>query len=118
MSARDNQQENASGSSRDLLISPLESTERPDPSANRSSAKGSDSDKFTRHEFIDCGEPARRLAVPTSWVRDQVRSRSQDPLPHVNLGKYVRFLWGSPALELWIRRRIVVGNNRRVERVR
>jgi hypothetical protein len=72
----------------------------------------------TAYEFIDCGELARRLAVPTSWIRDQVRSRSQDPLPHVNLGKYVRFLWGSPALELWIRRRIVVGNNRRVERVR
>jgi hypothetical protein len=118
MPARDNQQENASGSSTDLLISPLESTERPDHSPNRSSANDSDSDKFTQYEFIDCSELARRLAVPTSWVRDQVRSRSRDPLPHVNLGKYVRFLWGSPALDLWICRRIVVGNNRRVERVR
>jgi len=118
MPGRDNQQENASGSSTDLLVSPLESTERPDHSANRPSAKDSDSDRFTQYEFIDCSELARRLAVPTSWIRDQVRSRSQDPLPHVNLGKYVRFLWGSPALELWIHRRIVVGNNRRVERVR
>jgi hypothetical protein len=58
------------------------------------------------------------LTVLPSWIRDQVRARSEDPLPHVNLGKYVRFLWGSPALELWIRRRMVVGNNRRVERVR
>ncbi len=72
----------------------------------------------TRYEFIDSRELGRRLAVPTSWIRDQVRARSQDPLPHVNFGKYVRFLWGSPALELWIHRRIVVGNNRRVERVR
>jgi hypothetical protein len=72
----------------------------------------------TRHEFIDSRELGRRLAVPTSWIRDQVRARSQDPLPHATFGKYVRFLWGSPALELWIRRRIVVGNNRRVERVR
>lgn len=72
----------------------------------------------TRYEFIDSRELGRRLAVPTSWIRDQVRARSQDPLPHVNFGKYVRFLWGSPALELWIRRRIVVENNRRVERVR
>jgi hypothetical protein len=118
MPARDNQQEDASGSSTDLLISPLESTERPDHSANRASAKDSDCDRFTQYEFIDCRELARRLAVPMSWIRDQVRSRSQDPLPHVNLGKYVRFLWGSPALELWIRRRIVVENNRRVERVR
>ncbi len=118
MTARDYQQEDASGSSTELLVSPLESAERPGLSADLPSPKDSDSDKFTQYEFIDCGELARRLAVPTSWIRDQVRSRSQDPLPHVNLGKYVRFLWGSPALELWIRRRIVVGNNRRVERVR
>ncbi len=71
----------------------------------------------TEFEFIDSRELARRLTVPTSWIRDQVRARAEDPLPHVNLGKYVRFLWGSPALELWIRHRIVVGNNRRVERV-
>jgi hypothetical protein len=118
MPNRDNQQEDVSGSSTDLLISRLESAERPDHSANRASAKDSGADKFTQYEFIDCSELARRLAVPTSWIRDQVRSRSKDPLPHVNLGKYVRFLWGSPALELWIRRRIVVENNRRVERVR
>jgi len=72
----------------------------------------------TTYEFIDSRELARRLTVPTSWIRDQVRARSEDPLPHVNFGKYVRFLWGSPPLELWIHRRIVVGNNRRVERVR
>jgi hypothetical protein len=68
------------------------------------------------YEFIDSRELARRLTVPPSWIRDQVRARSQDPLPHVNLGKYVRFLWGSPALELWIRRHIVMGNNRRLGR--
>jgi len=73
---------------------------------------------LTAYEFIDSSELARRLTVPVSWIRDQVRARSEDPLPHVHLGKYVRFLWGSPELELWIRRRIVVGNNRRVERVR
>ena len=83
-----------------------------------SPSKEAELESLTTYEFIDSRELARRLAVSTSWVRDQVRSRSQDPLPHVNLGKYVRFLWGSPALELWIRRRIVVGNNRRVERVR
>lgn len=70
----------------------------------------------TTYEFIDSRELARRLTVATPWVRDQVRARSQDPLPHVNLGKYVRFLWGSPALEMWIGRRIVVGNNRRLGR--
>jgi hypothetical protein len=69
-------------------------------------------------EFIDSEELARRWHVPVSWMRDQVRKRAEDPLPHVSLGKYVRFLWGSPALELWIRRRIVMGNNRRLGRTR
>lgn len=69
-------------------------------------------------EFIDSEELARRWHVPVSWIRDQVRKRAEDPLPHVSLGKYVRFLWGSPALELWIRRRIVMGNNRRLGRTR
>jgi hypothetical protein len=69
-------------------------------------------------EFIGCHELARRLDVPVTWVRDQVRSRVEDPLPHVHFGKYVRFLWGSSELEEWVARRIVNGNNRRVERVR
>src|SRR5229473_1697430 len=41
-----------------------------------------------RVEFIDSIELARRWNVPVSWVRDQVRSRAQDPLPHINFGKY------------------------------
>jgi hypothetical protein len=69
-------------------------------------------------EFIDSIELGRRWKVPTSWIRDQVRSRALDPLPHINLGKYVRFIWGSQDLEDWLARRIVKANNRRVERVR
>ena len=69
------------------------------------------------YQFIDSAELARRWSVPVSWIRDQVRARAEDPLPHVNLGKYVRFLWGSPDLEDWIGRRIVNANNRRVGRV-
>jgi hypothetical protein len=69
------------------------------------------------YEFIDSSELARRWDVPVSWIRDQVRKRAEDPLPHVNLGKYVRFLWGSPEIQAWIERRIVMGNNRRVGRV-
>jgi hypothetical protein len=47
-------------------------------------------------EIIDSEELAKRWSVPESWVRDQVRRRAQDPLPHVRLGKYIRFEWGSP----------------------
>ena len=73
--------------------------------------------RIVGYEFIDCGELARRWDVPVSWIRDQVRRRAEDPLPHVSLGKYVRFLWGSPELQAWVERRIVMGNNRRVGRV-
>lgn len=73
--------------------------------------------RIVGYEFIDCGELARRWDMPVSWIRDQVRKRAEDPLPHVSLGKYVRFLWGSPELQAWVERRIVMGNNRRVGRV-
>jgi hypothetical protein len=79
--------------------------------------KPTDKAEARSYEFIDCRELARRWDVPVSWIRDQVRRRAEDPLPHVNLGKYVRFLWDSPELQAWIDRRIVMGNNRRVGRV-
>jgi hypothetical protein len=58
-------------------------------------------------EIIDSKELATRLRVPESWVRDRVRARSDDPLPHVKIGRYVRFEWGSPDLvEWWARHRV------------
>jgi hypothetical protein len=86
-------------------------------STNPTGSDHGESGRVTTYEFIDSGELARRLALPPSWIRDQVRARSHDPLPHVNFGKYVRFRWGSPELEDWLARRIVKGNNRRVGRV-
>ncbi len=58
-------------------------------------------------EIIDSKELARRLRLPESWVRDRVRARNDDPLPHVKVGRYVRFEWGSPELvEWWARHRV------------
>jgi len=58
-------------------------------------------------EIIDSAELAKRLQLPESWVRDRVRVRSEDPLPHVKFGRYVRFEWGSPELvEWWARHRV------------
>jgi hypothetical protein len=54
---------------------------------------------------IDSAELAKRWCVPESWVRDQVRTRAQDPIPHVRLGKYIRFEWGSSELDAWWARR-------------
>jgi hypothetical protein len=61
--------------------------------------------------YIDSRTLAARWGLPETWIRDQVRRRSADPLPHIRFGKYVRFRWGSPELEAWAERRIV-GSNR------
>jgi hypothetical protein len=119
MPVREHEQQNVSGATNEGVISPPpEAHEQRPYLPSSSSSKDTDFEKLTEFEFIDSRELARRLTVPPSWIRDQVRARSEDPLPHVNLGKYVRFLWGSPATELWICRRIVVGNNRRLGRTR
>jgi hypothetical protein len=67
-------------------------------------------------EIVDSEELSRRLTVPDSWVREHTRARCTDPIPHVRLGKYVRFRWGSPELEDWVARRIVSSSNRVVGR--
>ena len=68
------------------------------------------------YQYIDCKELAARWNLPESWIRDHVRTRSTDPLPHVRFGKYVRFRWGSPELEDWAERRITRADNRKVGR--
>jgi hypothetical protein len=68
------------------------------------------------YEFIDSKGLASRWNLPESWVREQVRARSADPLPHVRFGKYVRFRWRSPELEDWAERRIVSSSSRVVGR--
>jgi len=36
-------------------------------------------------------ELAARLKVRKSWVYEQTRSRNQNPLPRLNMGRYLRF---------------------------
>jgi hypothetical protein len=57
------------------------------------------------YELIDAAELAKRWSLPESWVREQTRTRSSDPLPCVRFGRYVRFEWGSPELSVWYDRR-------------
>jgi hypothetical protein len=56
-------------------------------------------------ELIDASELAMRWCVPESWIREQTRSRCADAIPHLRLGRYVRFEWGSPELAAWLARR-------------
>jgi len=57
-------------------------------------------------EIIDSAELAKRWHVPESWIRSKVRSRTPtaEQIPHVQFGRYVRFEWGSAALEAWLAR--------------
>ena len=56
-------------------------------------------------EILDSDELAKRLNVPVTWVREKVRSRCADPIPHLRLGRYRRFQWGHPELVAWLERR-------------
>ena len=63
------------------------------------------------YKFIDSHELAARCG-PADGVRERVRSRREDRLPHVRFGKYVRFRWGSPELEGWAERRSPIARSR------
>lgn len=57
-------------------------------------------------EVINSAELARRLAVKESWVVEaSKRSRTNDPIPCIRLGKHRRYLWNSPELLAWLDRR-------------
>ena len=54
--------------------------------------------RLSKYELIDSVELASRWPLPQSQIREQLRSRAADPLPHFCFRKYVRFRWGSPEL--------------------
>ncbi len=41
--------------------------------------------------LLAVGEVAELLHVPVSWVYDRTRRRGKEQLPHLKLGKYLRF---------------------------
>ena len=43
-------------------------------------------------ELITAKELAKRLNVPVSWIYRRTRL-GQEAIPHVRMGKYVRFDW-------------------------
>jgi hypothetical protein len=71
---------------------------------------------FVQYEVLDSAGLARKLGLKETWVREHVRKRVPDPIPHYKMGKYVKFLWGSPPLEEWLSRRLVCADNRKANR--
>jgi len=43
-------------------------------------------------ELLTVEELATLLKVPRSWVYEHTRKRGAERLPHIKLGKYVRFV--------------------------
>ena len=48
-------------------------------------------------EILTPQQVAERLQLPESWVYEQTRNRAAirvaDPLPHMKVGRYLRFKW-------------------------
>jgi hypothetical protein len=60
----------------------------------------------TDFEVLTSLELAQRLKVKESWVVEaSKRSRTNDPVPCIRLGKDRRYLWNSPELLAWLDRR-------------
>jgi len=59
---------------------------------------------LTQFEVIDGKVLAERWRVTPAWIRKQCTA-AENCLPHLQLGRYVRFLWGSPDLSAWLARR-------------
>jgi predicted DNA-binding transcriptional regulator AlpA len=58
-------------------------------------------------EILTPFQVAERLQVKPSWVYEQTRERAAvrnaDPLPHIKLGRYLRFDWKD--VLAWLERR-------------
>jgi hypothetical protein len=76
----------------------------------------SDGGKRPEHQFIDLRELTARCAVPETWIRERVRTRCENPLPHVRFGKYVRFRWRRPWLRGWASRAAKTGKEQQISK--
>jgi excisionase family DNA binding protein len=55
------------------------------------------------NQLLKPQELAALLAVPISFVYDRTRQNALDPIPHLKLGKYVRFELAQ--VEAWLAER-------------
>jgi excisionase family DNA binding protein len=53
-------------------------------------------------ELMTVSEIAALLKVPVSWVYERTRRRGIERLPHVKLGKYLRF--SMPEIKEWLQK--------------
>lgn len=46
-------------------------------------------------QFLTVSEVASALKGPVSWVYERTRRSGSDRMPHIKLGKYLRFRWAA-----------------------
>jgi excisionase family DNA binding protein len=51
-------------------------------------------------QLLTVSEIAAVLKVPVSWVYERTRRSGCDRIPHIKLGKYLRFRWA--AVRQWL----------------
>jgi hypothetical protein len=87
--------------SRDISSAPAIEITRAKPAAVRDMSANS-----SFGELLDAEQLAVRLNVPPSWVRSRTRARTpkDERIPHVPLGRYIRFSW--PEVSAWLSARV------------
>ena len=53
-------------------------------------------------KFWNVEELSEYLDVPAGWIYDRTRSNGPEVIPHVKLGKYIRFDPESEAFQRWL----------------
>ena len=61
--------------------------------------------------FLGVKELADRLRVSTSWVYQRTRKNAPDLIPHIKLGKYLRFDLESISFQEWLKAHEVGAGN-------
>ena len=51
-------------------------------------------------ELLTVAEIAEKLKVPVSWIYERCRRRGTEKIPHIKLGKYLRF--EPTAVQKWL----------------
>ena len=57
------------------------------------------------YEVLTAAELAERLRVKSNTIREYLRTRCPDPIPHLRMGRSPLFEWDSPWLADWLARR-------------
>jgi hypothetical protein len=55
-----------------------------------------------RSRFWNPEELSEYLGVPIGWVYDRTQANGPETIPHIKLGKYIRFNPDSPAFQSWL----------------